>query len=517
MANKAIYESKEGWTILYYQQNVNATTKAVIGFKCGAKKDGKLKGIAHLLEHMLFNNNSTYNKEKVQKYFNYTDTKSNAFTTEDVIAVDFDCTNSNVEEVFNIMSQILLKKEFTQEELDRERQVVIHELHQRVAESQHYKKLIGTEETLYKITPQDLTDFANKYFVKENLVMSVVSSLDYEHILELLYKNLISKTPSNPENKVIVKKQPSDIFNSSKYYKDVPNEKNFVIEYLFKAPQDKEQNEIFGRFESFMFNYLLTQRFRENNPLTYTPKFSHIQDYFTRINLFQIVTSPEKAIETINTLNEFLDDLITNGISTKQMFEFKANLLAERERKANIKTRNPNDMFMDYIYGEPVFVNNFYKKVGSLTKEDINDYIKNTYGLAKMCVSFIGDMLQASNLIRNSDEVFALQDKIKHMPYTIPDEICAQIYEEELAKIMSQPLLLPSMHEILKSFRLDKKILYHNSNKITFVMDEEAVDRIITAQNKWKNAKFKFNLSKKTIDNLRKKSENDDYKQETTK
>ena len=288
MANKAVYESKEGWTILYYQQNVNATTKAVIGFKCGSKKDGKLKGIAHLLEHMLFNSNSTYDKEKVYNFLKYTDTKHNAYTSEDAIVLDFDCTNSNVEEVFNIMSQILLKKEFTQEELDRERQVVIHELHQRVAEDPIYKKLIGTEKTLNMITPQDLTDFANKYFVKENLVMSVVSSLDYEQILELLYKNFISKTPSKPENKVIINQKQSSLFNHLGYYQNFPGDKNFLIEYIFKGNQDKEQNEIYDRFESFMFNDLLMQRFRENNPLTYTPQFLSSQDEATKIKIFSI-------------------------------------------------------------------------------------------------------------------------------------------------------------------------------------------------------------------------------------
>lgn len=517
MANKAVYESKEGWTILYYQQNVNATTKAVIGFKCGSKKDGKLKGIAHLLEHMLFNSNSTYDKEKVYNFLKYTDTKHNAYTSEDAIVLDFDCTNSNVAEVFNVMSQILLKKEFTQEELDRERQVVIHELHQRVAEDPIYKKLIGTEKTLNMITPQDLTDFANKYFVKENLVMSVVSSLDYEQILELLYKNFISKTPSKPENKVIINQKQSSLFNHLGYYQNFPGDKNFLIEYIFKGNQDKEQNEIYDRFESFMFNDLLMQRFRENNPLTYTPQFLSSQDEATKIKIFSIMTSPDKAIETIKTLNAFLDDLITNGISNKQMFEFKANLLAERERKASIKTRKPNRMFTDYIYGEPVFVSNFFKKVTSLTKEDINNYIKNTYGLSKMCIEFTGDLLEASNLLKASRELEKLEEKIKYMPYTVPDEVCEKIYQEELNKIATQPLYLPTVNQIMKSFRLDKKLICSNANKISFLMDEEAMERIAKSMDKWKNAKFKFALTKKSIVNLKKRTKNNKANEEKTK
>lgn len=517
MANKAVYESKEGWTVLYYQQNINTTTKAVIGFKCGAKKDGKQKGIAHLLEHMLFNSNSTYDKQKVYDYFKYTDTRHNAYTSDDVIAIDFDCTNSNVDQVFKIMSQILLKKEFTQEELDRERQVVIHELHQRVAEDPAYKKLIGTEATLNKITPQDLTDFAKKYFVKENLVMSVVSSLDYEQILELLYKNFVSKTPSNPKNKVIIKQRPSSLFNKLSFYENIPGEKNFVVEYVFKGNQNKELDEVYNRFESFMFNDLLMQKFREKNPLTYTPEFFSTQDQDTKIKVFRIVTSPNKAIETINTLNTFLDDLITNGISNKQMFEFKTNLLAERERKANIKTRKPNRMFTDYIYGEPVFISDFFKKVASLTREDINNYIKETYGASKICLEFVGDMLEASNLLKASDELLALEEKIRHIPYTVPDEVCEKMYTEEMEKILSQPIYLPTVNEILKSFRLDKKMISSVSNKLTLCIDEETMHRILEAKDKWKNYKFKYKLTKEDLDRLHASKINKSSDNEKTK
>lgn len=510
MAQKVIEESKEGWAVLYYQHNVNATTKAVIGFKCGAKKDGKLKGVAHLLEHMLFNNNSTYDKEKVYNFFKYTDTKHNAYTSSDVIAVDFDCTNSNVEQVFNIMSRILLKKEFTQEELDRERQVVIHELHQRMAEDPQYKKLIGTEKTLSMITPQDLTDFANKYFVKENLVMSVVSSLEYETILALLEKNFISKTPSNPENKVIIKQQPTSLFNNLAYYEDVPKEKNFTVEYIFKGNQDKETNEIYNKFETFLFNDLLMQKFREKKPLTYTPEFFSTEDGSTKIKVFRIVTSPDRAIETINTLNTFLDDLITNGITDKQMFEFRMNLLAERERKSNIKTRRPNRMFNDYIYGEPVFISDFFKKVAELTKDDINYYIKKTYGLSKICFDFVGDMLVASNVTKIANELKALEKKIKYMPYTVPDEVCERMYLEESAKILSQPMGLPTTDEILKSFRLDEKMIASVSNGFRFQISDETIARLTATKDEWKNYKLEYKLTEEDLERFNLKNPNEE-------
>lgn len=48
-----LYKFENGATLIYYKHNVNNTTQFVVGFIGGSRRDGKIKGTAHFLEHML--------------------------------------------------------------------------------------------------------------------------------------------------------------------------------------------------------------------------------------------------------------------------------------------------------------------------------------------------------------------------------------------------------------------------------------------------------------------------------
>ena len=62
--------------------------------------------------------------------------------------------------------------------------------------------LLGTKETLNSITTQDLLDYKDKYFVTDNMVVSVVSSLPFEYVKKVVEEEFINKIPSKPQNKV---------------------------------------------------------------------------------------------------------------------------------------------------------------------------------------------------------------------------------------------------------------------------------------------------------------------------
>lgn len=401
MAEKHIIKYPNGATLIYYRQNINSTTKVTAGFLCGSSKDGKKKGLAHALEHALFHGTSDLTKEETYEIFRETGTSQNAFTGHDYIATEFDCPNSNVEQIFKINGDMLAKQNFDEKEWNRERKVILQELYMTMdIEGVAGSDILGDATTLSKITTQDFIDYKNKYFVTDNMVISVVSSLPFEDIKEYAEKYFIGKFKSNPNNKVTIKKRRMD-FHDNEVLADVPNAKSFNILFLLKGYQDVERNDLYTRFENWYFNDFagkLFKKLRLDQPLVYTANFQNYEVPYLKLKVFNILTSPENVNKCIDAMTDILRDLIEKGISEKDFKLFQETMLAKRERKTNIKTYDSGKLFNDYIYGETPFVKDFFKKLMSLTREDINNYLKEVYGNSQLEVQLNGDILKAENV-----------------------------------------------------------------------------------------------------------------------
>lgn len=414
MAEKHIVKYPNGATFIYYQQNVNSSTDATIGFVCGAQKDGKKFGLAHALEHCLFHGIQNMTGDEVDEYMHYNATDHNAFTSQDVIAVDFNCPNTYFSEVMKINSDMLAKSDFDEKQWEEERQVILQERNVRADMIENYQidalnfiqcdndfdmnRLIGNEKTLGTITAEDLKKYRDKYFVSENLIVSVVSSLPYNTVKNYVEKYYINRFPSNPKNKVEPKKR---IYNFHDLLVPIhrPNAKSFNIKFVFKGLKNQVKNEVISAFENWYFNGLdgrLDKELRKKQPLTYS---SYIYDYSPKDACFKVIdvtTSPDFANDATYLTAQTLKDLIDNGISEKDFNLFQRYVIANREKKVNFKMRRSASMFASIVAKEKPFIRDFYNKVLLLTREEINQYIKDVYGNSQLLLGYDGNLVAAN-------------------------------------------------------------------------------------------------------------------------
>ena len=411
MAEKHIKHYLNGATLIYYRQNINSTTDATIGFLCGARKDGKKKGLAHALEHSIFDGFDDVKKEDLYQIFRQTGTVQNAFTSNECIATEFNTPNATFEQILKLNSDMFSKRNFSEYEWKRERKVILQELYMTVdgrrtienlAEEMKLKdKILGSPETLNQITTKDFTTFADKYFITDNMVISVVSSLPYNEVKRAVENNFINKFPKNSKNKVRIKVKPVK-FEDEQIIKDIPYAQSFDIQFMFKGLNGVEKNDLYTRFEDWYFNNFagkLYERFRVKEPLVYTSSFFNYPVLNSNLKLFAIKTSPNNVNKCIDAMTEILRDVIMKGVTEEDFKLFKEAMLAERARKTNIKTYDATDLFFDYIYGSKPFVRNFFNKLMALKREDVNSYLKRVYGQSKLIVLLSGDIVKGQNMV----------------------------------------------------------------------------------------------------------------------
>lgn len=533
MADKRIHTFENGATLIYYQHNVSNTTNATIGFKCGADCDGAQKGISHFLEHMLFSGTKTMTEKEIYDFIKYSGTEQNACTTQDYIVVEFDCPNSVAPKIFKLNSDMLLKKDFDDKECDRERQVVLEELmlakdRGPIGGQLGYlinkrntllsEDILGNEETLNNIHAKELKAYSNKYFVSENLVMSVVSSLPFEDIKALCEKYFVNKVKSKPKNKVNTATRLYNYGKTSVALRgDIPNANSFNIQFTFKGKQDVEQNDIFTKFENFLFNGFngkFYERMRIIEPLVYSAHFHNIELPDLKLKCFNISTSPKNVHKAIQATVEILNDIIYKGVSNKDIALFKTTMMAERERKSNIKYYESFDLFDGYIHGEDIFVHDFYKKVLTLTKKQVNDYFKETYGKSKLLLSMIGDLYKAAN-IPTEEDIKAIEEKYKYEPYTVPDEVIIQKTLDDFDEMVKNIKLLPTITDILNQYHMQYKIIYdYQKANPHYTLQNKKLLKAILGDDKVYAKLGKVNL-KKQIEKLLKEAKQEDIDENT--
>lgn len=469
MAEKHILKYPNGATLIYYQQNINDVTDITVGFNGGASCDEGQAGKAHAVEHCFFHGTKDLPKEELYKIFKNTSTKANAETSQDYVNITMDMPNSQFSKMAKIMSDMITNDQINEKEWIRERKVILQEAYMTADDDEEGTKaysflidhnktymkgrdLLGDEKSLSEIKTQDLLDYKKKYFVTENMIVSVVSRLPFEEVKKIVEENFINKIPSKPENKVEIQKRRYR-FASQKIINDKPAQDSFNIVFMFKGLQDNEKNDLYTVFEDWYFNEFsgkMYKKLRLENPLVYYTGFDNLDLVNLKLKYFHVITSPECVNQCIDCLTKILREAIVEGISEEEFEEFKQSITADRERKSNLKIYNSDDLYYDYIHNEKIFVPKFYEKLNKLTREDINNYLKRIYVRSKVAVYLEGNVDKAENKFDFDTNPFNVmtdeaidKEMSKEVPIYSIDEIIAKYNPiEEFKQKCYEPTLV---------------------------------------------------------------------------
>ena len=95
----------------------------------GSRSDGLLySGIVHFVEHMLFKGTNNLKCQQILESIEMSGADFNAYTTKEELCVHVSVLNCYVKEVLHVLGDIFSESIFPDEEVDRERDVIIEEI-----------------------------------------------------------------------------------------------------------------------------------------------------------------------------------------------------------------------------------------------------------------------------------------------------------------------------------------------------------------------------------------------------
>ena len=210
------------------------------------------KGVAHFLEHKMFEQESGLNSLDTLTALGV---EANAYTTNDHTAYLFECTENFYPALDELMDYIQ-HPYFTDENVEKEKGIIGQEImmyddypewkvYLNALEAMYYEHPIklditGTIETISHINKEILYKCYNTFYNPSNMVMVVCGDFEPEKLIEEIKKRLINKE-ANGEIKRIYPKEKEDIVKNKVEEKMDVSQPLFVIGIKDKIADTKER------------------------------------------------------------------------------------------------------------------------------------------------------------------------------------------------------------------------------------------------------------------------------------
>ncbi|MBR5955568.1 MAG: insulinase family protein [Bacteroidales bacterium] len=187
----------------------SAVGYCALSIKCGTRdENGYHSGIAHFTEHTIFKGTRHKSASVINGYLDKLGGELNAFTTKEEIVLHATVLKEDLRKAGSLLLELATEPTFPENEIRTERGVVIDEIksykdspaddvydffeEKIFAGHPLSRPILGTVDSVRKITSEELRQFVGENFRPEKMAFSVVADID-EAKMEKAVKSLIAK------------------------------------------------------------------------------------------------------------------------------------------------------------------------------------------------------------------------------------------------------------------------------------------------------------------------------------
>ena len=305
------------------------------------------------------------------------------------------------EKIFELLSDAALNPNFLQEELDKEKNILITGIKadenspaaiaERVTgiltySTNHPYGEYLTEESIKNVTVKDIENNYKRMFRPNNAYMVVSGDVDTDKIKELVNDNFSKWKASKKDldNEIV---SPQDVSSTEINIVDMPDAvqselRVLNITNLRTNSEDHHAALVTNYILGGAFGSYLNMNLREENGWTYGARSSIARNKWTSAT-FRASTSVRNevtdsaVVETLGEINRIRDEFVSDEMLSTAKAKYLGNFIMSTEDKSlladfavNIKTQDlPEDFYETFI-----------SKINSVTKEDVkrvaNKYLK---------------------------------------------------------------------------------------------------------------------------------------------
>jgi predicted Zn-dependent peptidase len=370
---------------------------AAIGFFTGSGsryENIKEQGITHFLEHMFFKGTKTKSAHDISRIVESCGATIDGFTSREISGIYFHCLAKNLNSLIDLFFELNSNLNFDEQELKKERNVILQEITESYEDPQEYAyqlfteimfqnhplsyPIAGTPETLKSLSPNDLIRWYQNTAQNCMVYISAAGNINHQQILDNLAHRkfqyiakgnvvLPARAPQNVERRIIFQSRPD--------LKQV----HTIAGFLTIPLKDKRRyaltvlNNIIGGTESSRASQIL----REQVGLL-SSVFSFL-DLFSDIGLWCVyhISDIKNRERSLMTAFAEVGKLKKDGIIKEEFIRSvnycKGMLALDAEEPSSRMNRNTRNVL---LVGHPVSVEESIAAYDNLTFDYVNSLVE---------------------------------------------------------------------------------------------------------------------------------------------
>ncbi len=383
---------KNGITVIMEKREVPVVSLSITNPFGGAFEESKIKGIAHVIEHLLFTGTKTRTHEDISREIEKKGGILNAFTANEATSYWFKLPSEHVFAGLDIIIDMLNNPKFDEKKFEKEKRVILEEIKmchddpQRfvfdLIERNLYDKPFGDGIIGFKETVSALDrDFVKKYFEDhyspENYIVTIVGSANFDKICKYLEDKF-------PKRKINLEERPIKKRNSHTVEERESIDKAHLI-LSTHAPLATDEDyyalEVLDAYLAHGMSSKLFLTIREERGLAYAVRGSlSAEKNYSYYSIY--VGTTKKAIPEVKKLILEGFENVKN-MTEKDLKEAKEQLIGLRKVSSEESSNVMNELMFAELRGNAKNYYDHEKKINKVTLEQVKKLAKiNDYSTA---------------------------------------------------------------------------------------------------------------------------------------
>ncbi|MEZ5360381.1 MAG: pitrilysin family protein [Candidatus Zixiibacteriota bacterium] len=202
---------KNGMEVIFKENHSSPMITSIVFIRAGAKYENEFNnGITHFLEHLLFDGTKSRSRLEISEGVENKGGYINAFTRKDLTAYLVLMPKEHIEYGLEIQADQLFNSIFPEEELPKERKVVIEEIQKdndneadraydffnkiSMAGSAYSRSVLGYKNIINSIPREQIIRYWKQFYAPNNMIALVIGDFDMEEMIEQ-YRSIYGVIP----------------------------------------------------------------------------------------------------------------------------------------------------------------------------------------------------------------------------------------------------------------------------------------------------------------------------------
>jgi predicted Zn-dependent peptidase len=213
---------------LLHVPSASAISHACIIINSGSRDEHEEKaGLAHFIEHLIFKRTKKRNTNQILNRLESVGADLNAYTTKEYTCIHASFLNPYLDRTLELFNDIVFHSTFPEDEMEKEKSVILDEIASYLDQPEEAiyddfedlvfaghslgRNILGTTESVNKITQKDIHEFIKKNYHTDHMVIAVLGNYSLNKVIKTGSKyyseiptNLYTATRAAPEKATIV-------------------------------------------------------------------------------------------------------------------------------------------------------------------------------------------------------------------------------------------------------------------------------------------------------------------------